>query len=136
MKYLLDTCVVSDLFRKVPATLAHFERVSPDAIAIPVITIVEIECGLKLSPEREGKIRPLWQAFLKEITVLPFSQEAAICSGIIRAKLKKQQIGSYDSLIAGTALVHDLIIVTSNMREFARLADMISIENWRIERLL
>ena len=44
-------------------------------------------------------------------------------TGAIRALLKQQgqSIGSYDILLAGTALNHDLIFVTSNTNEFNRL---------------
>jgi tRNA(fMet)-specific endonuclease VapC len=39
-------------------------------------------------------------------------------------------IGAYDLLIAATALTHNHIIVTSNLREFQRIPTL-QIENWR-----
>ncbi|HYX13933.1 MAG TPA: hypothetical protein VE944_06105 [Nostoc sp.] len=39
-------------------------------------------------------------------------------------------IGSYDVLIAATALTHNHIVVTSNVREFQRVPSL-QIENWR-----
>lgn len=133
MKYLLDTCTVSDLFKKHCITLEHFKRVAPGDLSISTITIMEIEYGLKLNAAREEKIRAFWQAFLDEIHVVPFDNDEAICTGLLRVRLKSQMIGVYDCMIAGTALAHGLCVVTSNMREFSRLSDLIKLENWRIK---
>jgi tRNA(fMet)-specific endonuclease VapC len=50
----------------------------------------------------------------------------------IRAALKSQgqPIGAYDVLIAATALQHNLIMVTTNQREFERVLGL-QTENWR-----
>lgn len=55
----------------------------------------------------------------------------------IRISLKKYPqlfrglpIGPYDVLIAGTSLAYNLVMVTSNMKEFSYVAE-ITIENWR-----
>lgn len=131
MKYLLDTCVVSDFFKKEPNTIRHFKKTSVNEIAISTMTISEIEYGLKLRPEREIKLRPIWDAFLEEIAVLPFDSQEALCAAILRARLKSNTIGAYDYIIAGTALAHNIILVTSNMREFVRLTGLINLEDWR-----
>jgi tRNA(fMet)-specific endonuclease VapC len=132
MSYLLDTCVISDFFKKMPITIEHFERVSPKQIHISSISVMEIEYGLKLNSEREKKIRPIWDALLKEIRILPFSEPCANATAIVRAILKTSglPIGPYDILLAGTAIAHDLVIVTSNLNEFKRIS-AVSIENWR-----
>jgi tRNA(fMet)-specific endonuclease VapC len=134
MNFLLDTCVVSDFFKKIPAIVKHFEAVSPENIHISTITVMEIEYGLKLNPEKEKKIRPLWKSFLNHIQVIPYSPQCAIASASIRANLKCSglSIGPYDILLAGTALAQDMIMVTSNIGEFKRIPD-ITIEDWRIE---
>ena len=51
---------------------------------------------------------------------------------MLRAALQKAglPIGYYDALIAGTGLVHGLIVVTANTREFARVGGL-QIEDWR-----
>jgi tRNA(fMet)-specific endonuclease VapC len=85
MSYLLDTCVISDFFKKMPMTIEHFERVSPKQIHISSISVMEIEYGLKLNSEREKKIRPIWDALLKEIRILPFSEPCANATAIVRA---------------------------------------------------
>ena len=132
MKYLLDTCAISDFFKKIPATLDRLKRVKSNQLLVSSITVAEIEYGLELNPERAAKIKPLWNALMKEITLIPFAYDEAKSAALVRAKLKSNTIGAYDCLIAGTAIAHNLILVTSNMREFSRLNDLLEIENWRM----
>ncbi len=132
MTYLLDTCVISDLFRKMPSVIKHFEAISPGKIHVSSITVMEIEYGLRLNPEREKKIQPVWKSFLEIIHVISFSTQCACASASIRASLKVKglSIGPYDSLLAGTSLAHDMIMVTSNINEFNRVPKLI-VEDWR-----
>jgi tRNA(fMet)-specific endonuclease VapC len=58
MNYLLDTCVVSDFFKKIPSVIENFKRLSPKQIHISAITVMEIEYGLNLHKEREKKNTP------------------------------------------------------------------------------
>lgn len=132
MNYLLDTCVISDFFKKEQSVLKHFERVPPENIHISSITVMEIEYGLQLNIAKEKKIRPVWTNLLRHIHVVPYSPKCATFSAGFRARLKTlgSPIGPYDILIAGTALAHDMTIVTSNDSEFNRITEL-TIENWR-----
>lgn len=132
MNYLLDTCVVSDFFKKIPVVVQHFEAVSPEKIHISSITLMEIEYGLRLNPERENKIRPIWKALLNYIKVVPYSSKCAMTTASIRAILKNRglSIRPYDALLGGTSLAHEMIMVTSNMSEFKRIPEL-TIEDWR-----
>jgi tRNA(fMet)-specific endonuclease VapC len=132
MSYLIDTCVVSDFFKKNPAVVKIFELTSPDEIYISSITVMEIEYGLRLNLEKEKKIRPLWKDLLNSVNVIAYSSKCAIASASVRANLKNKglSIGPYDVLIAGTSLAYSLIIVTSNIGEFRRIPN-ITIEDWR-----
>ncbi len=132
MKYLLDTCVISDFFKKNETVIKHFEALSPETIHISTVTVMEIEYGLRLNPEREIKILPHWKALLNLIHVVPYSSQCAAASVGIRSHLKKKGllIGPYDILIAGTSIAYEMIMVTSNMNEFNRIPE-ITIEDWR-----
>lgn len=133
MSYLLDTCAISDFFKKLPATVDRFRSVSPKQIHISSVTVMEIEYGLALYSEREKKIRPLWNALLENITVIEFCNRCAQMSAFLRARLKNsgEPVGPYDILIAGTALASSLIIVTSNVKEFIRMPEL-TVEDWRV----
>lgn len=133
MKFLLDTCTVSDFFKQVPSTIKRFKQTSSRNLAISAITVMEIEYGLNINESRATKIRPLWDMFLEEIFVFPFREDEASSTALLRKHLRKQTIGAWDIMIAGTAFAHDLCIVTSNMSEFGRLDSLIKIENWRVQ---
>ncbi|HXF29243.1 MAG TPA: PIN domain-containing protein [Chlamydiales bacterium] len=131
--YLLDTCVVSDYFKKNPKTIHHFQSVAPYQLHISMVTVMEVEFGLKLNPEREKKLRPLWEALLLLIIVIPFDRADASAAALIRAKMKPagNMIGPYDLLLAGTAFQRKFIFVTSNSKEFKRLPEL-QLQDWRL----
>ena len=66
------------------------------------------------------------------LEVLAFDAEAAAHAADIRATLERRglPIGGYDLLIAGHARSRGLIVVTNNVREFARV-DGLRIEDWQ-----
>lgn len=74
------------------------------------------------------------QQFLALFASLPFDDAAAMQYGNIRAVLaaQGQLIGPNDLMIAAAALVHDLILVTHNTREFQRVPGL-HIEDWEVE---
>ena len=131
MNYLIDTCIVSDFFKKVPAVVERFRETAPGQMYVSSITVMEIEFGLKLNTERAKKIRPLWNQFVKYVQTVPFSSACAIAAAAVRSQLKQEglPIGPYDILIAGTAIANDLIVVTANLKEFQRVSSL-KIENW------
>lgn len=135
MKYLLDTCVVSDFMKKESGTIRHFEHVNPSDLTLSTLTVMEVEFGLALNPERGKKLRPLWEKLLTLIKILPFTEKDAVNAAIIRKELTQtgQLIGPYDFLIAAVALSHKLTLVTSNTKEFKRVTSL-PLQNWRTER--
>lgn len=132
MRYLLDTCVVSDFIKGEPGTTARLKKTAPADIAISSITVMELRYGLVINPQRAQKIEPTISSFLSSVTTLPFHTAEAEQAAQIRAALKSQgqPIGAYDALIAATALQHNLIMITANQREFERVPGL-QIENWR-----
>jgi len=132
MKYLFDTCIVSDFVKGQPNVLARVKATAPGLIAVSVVTRMEIEFGLLLNPERARKIAPVMDAFLGSITTLPLTEADAQAAAGIRAALQRQgqPIGAYDVLIAGCGLARGLVLVTANTGEFQRVSGLL-LENWR-----
>lgn len=132
MKYLLDTCVISDFVKGELNTMDKIKGTSPNEIAVSSITVMEIQYGIHLNPKLKKKIEPMILGFLASIKVLDFTQSDAEQAAKLRAmlKIKGCPIGSYDILLAGVALNNSLIFVTSNTNEFIRLQDL-TLENWR-----
>jgi tRNA(fMet)-specific endonuclease VapC len=71
------------------------------------------------------------QRFLRPYATLPYDDAAAVVFGRIRAALEAAgtPVGPYDMQIAAIALVHGLIVVTHNVREFGRIEGL-PIEDW------
>ncbi len=132
MRYLLDTCVISDFIKGEVRTTARLKQTLPVDIAISAVTVMELRYGLALNPQRAQKVEPAISSLLSSVTILPFSAVEAEQAAQIRAVLKSQgqPIGAYDVLIAATALQHDLLMITANQREFDRVSGL-QTENWR-----
>jgi len=132
MKYLLDTCTVSDFVKGQVGVMTCIKATPPQLIAISAVTRMEIEYGLQLNPDRARKLASVMDAFLSSITILPFGDADAKAAGALRSALQKQgqPIGAYDLLIAGCGLARGLIVVTSNITEFQRVSGL-QVENWR-----
>jgi len=119
--YLLDTNVVSDIQRRLSAPTDWLASVDPDSVNLSVITIGEIERGIiklrKLDTKRATQLE-LWLRQIRHDNadrILSITEEIALTWGRITAGRTR---GSADTLIAATALVHDLILVTRNVADF------------------
>lgn len=134
MKYLLDTCTVSDFVKGQPSVLRQVKAMPPSWLVVSSLTRMEIDYGLAIQPERARRLAPMLQAFFSVVATLPFDEADARATANIRAALKVrgQPVGAYDALIAGTALAHGLIVVTSNVGEFQRISGL-KVEDWRLD---
>ena len=135
MLYLLDTCTVSDLVKGDTNTLSRLKALSPQKVKISVITAHELQYGLFKNPQMKRTTKEAVRGFLNDAEVLPFTDKAATIAARIRVDLQKvgQPIGAYDLLIAATALVGNFTLVTSNEKEFSRIANL-RFENWRLPK--
>lgn len=124
MSYLLDTNVVSELVRAKPdaAVLKWFEGVPDQALHLSVLSLGEIRKGIELLQDgaRKEKLR-LWLE--QELTnwfegrLLPVSAPVADRWGRLLAEAKRP-LPAIDSLLAATALHHELRLVTRNVGDF------------------
>lgn len=133
MKYLLDTCCVSDFVKGDTNTLYRIKSCVPSDLALSSVTVLEIEYGLLINEQRAKKIRKLLEDFMSCIPTLAFTEKTAVQAAEIRALLRARgmPIGGCDVLISSTALENNLILVTSNEKEFNRIPKLV-IENWRL----
>lgn len=131
MKYLLDTniCIYA-IKNRPPEVLDKLRRVGRDAVAISVVTLLELRQGAETSSRKEANHARL-DLFLAPMTILPFDETAALEGSKLRARLEAAgtPIGDYDSLIAAHALARDLVLVSNNLREFDRVEGLRT-ENW------
>ncbi len=127
MKYLLDTCVISELVAKQPnpRVLEWIDSVDADGIYISVITVGEITMGIEKLPN--SKRRQELSDWLENELLIRFQDnlieldvDILIQWGKLNARLEinGQRAPAIDSLIAATALEQDLILVTRNVSDF------------------
>ena len=100
--------------------------------AICTVTVMEIEYGLRFNPARARKIEPMIRSLLQDLPILSYEVQDAAATASVRASLAKRgtPIGPYDVMIAGTALRRGLVMVTSNVGEFERVAGL-NLDDWR-----
>ena len=121
---LIDTDILSDFFKGNPDIIAKIDEHVRffGFINFSIITYYEI---------MKGKL-PLFEEFVSYNKILPISLEVAQTSAFISAELRKNslEIRHFDTLIAGTAIVNNLQLVTNNVRHFCRIPNL-QIVNWK-----
>jgi tRNA(fMet)-specific endonuclease VapC len=128
--YLLDTNIMSYLMRAKPvAVTSRLRQAGPHAVAVSVITAIELRAGANLSAHARRYHQQITTLFAS-IPVLPLPIAASDIAGRLMSSLKKsgQSFGDFDMLIASHALTGNLTLVT-NDAGFGRISGL-RIENW------
>jgi len=128
--FLLDTNVLSEFARtgKPDENVARFlEGTGENQLFVSVLTFAEIRRGVELLPpgKRRAQLEE-WQEDLAisfEGRILPVTKSIADCWAVLSAKSQRRGItvANLDGLIAATALDHQLILVTRNIKDFSEL---------------
>lgn len=133
MKYLLDTCVLSELVTKTPhaGVVSYIKQLKPTHVFLSVITLGEIAKGVALLPNGQRRSHlERWLNTLEESysgRILPIDNEVARLWGELLAKGARQgtPIPAIDGLLAATALNHGLHLITRNEKDFQPTGAMI-----------
>ena len=124
MSYLLDTNIVSETVRRNPnkAVIAWLDQIPGEALYVSVLTLGEIRKGIEALTDRKRreKLRlwlehelPAWF----EGRVLPVDLAVADRWGRLLAEVGRP-VPTTGSLLAATALYHELRLVTRNSGDF------------------
>lgn len=125
--YLLDTNVISEL-RKAKSgkankhVVAWAKNVSPSSLFLSAITILELETGLLLVERKDPSQGATLRAWLDTHVLPAFSERVLPIDTAVALRCARLHIpdpkSDRDAIIAATALVHGMIVVTRNTSDF------------------
>jgi predicted nucleic acid-binding protein len=125
-QYLLDTNAISEfrLRRMNPGVANFFATVAASSVFLSVLTLGELRKGAfqKRRTDAQGALQLMtWLTGLEEQyadRILPVDQRTATLWGELSAGRSRPVV---DTLLAATALVHDLTLVTRNVKDVSGL---------------
>jgi hypothetical protein len=129
VKYLLDTCLISELVKKEPnpAVMNWLDEQDEQTLFLSVLNLGEVQKGISKLPDGTKKDElQAWVALdlVERFTgrILEIDLETALCWGRLQAEAEQagEKLPVMDSLIAATASAHGLIVVTRNVRDTER----------------
>ena len=130
IKYMLDTNICIFTIKNKPQIVREAFNRHDGQLCISAVTLMELIYGAEKSAAPEKNLAVI-ESFAARLEVLPFDNEAASHTGMIRSELAKAgtPIGPYDHMIAGHARSRGFIVVTNNLREFERVPGL-RVEDW------
>ena len=127
MMYLLDTNVISE-FRKAiigkadRQVAAWANRVSMESMFLSSVCILEMELGTLLMERRDAVQGAILRAWLEDFVLPTFAERILAVDTPVALKGAALQVPNprfyRDALIAATALVHGMTVVTRNVKDF------------------
>jgi predicted nucleic acid-binding protein len=125
--YLLDTNVVSELRKgktgKADLNVIQWASSVPATrLFLSVITVLELETGILLIERRDPPQGKLLRAWLEDYVLPAFSSRILPVDTAVARRCAKLHVpdprADRDALIAATALVHGMVVVTRNVADF------------------
>lgn len=129
MSFLVDTDICSAFLKGDGRVFNRFIQHS-GGLNISAVTLGGLCTWVMRSPAAPKRQQGL-QDFLSDVQVLPVDVATALRFGEVRAKMVEVglTVPTADLLIASTALLHDLTLVTHNTKHFAGIPGL-RIEDW------
>ncbi|HVT60122.1 MAG TPA: type II toxin-antitoxin system VapC family toxin [Thermoanaerobaculia bacterium] len=126
MSYLVDTNVVSELRKNRrcnPGVAAWFAGVSSEEIYLSVLTVGELRKGIESIRRRDEAAAKALEAWLQEL-VFAYSDRFLPVDQVIAEQWGRFSVPDplpvFDALLAATAKVHGLTLVTRNLKHVER----------------
>lgn len=120
MKYLIDTDWIIDHLRGHDKVVRKLEELTPEGMAISVISLAEIYECVYYSKDPVRSQRLLEKFLAPDLEVLNVDQEICKIFGRERGRLRQQRkiVSDFDLLIASTSLYYNLTLLTNNRKHY------------------
>jgi toxin FitB len=123
--YILDTNVVSELRKgkKAPRSVRIWAQALPPAsLYLSVVSILELEIGILLVERRDRKQGGILRAWMDGHVLPSFSGRILAIDTVVAQRCAALHVpnprSDRDALIAATALVHGMTVVSRNVSDF------------------
>jgi len=123
--YLIDTDWIIDYLKGREKAVKALQSLFEEELYVSIISLAEIYEGITETKNKEKAVKAL-DDFLSCVAILNINIEICQKFGEIRNILRKEGklIGNFDILIAATAIVNDLEIVTDNKEDFSKINEV------------
>lgn len=130
MTYSLDSNIVIALLNNHADITHKIRQHHVNDFVISSIVMFELYFGAQKSQRTAENLLKLQKL---AFPILDFTENDANIAGRIRNELNQQgtPIGAYDVLIAGQAINNNLVLVSHNVKEFARIPEL-ALEDWLV----
>lgn len=123
--YLLDTNVVSELRKPKPhgAVVAWVSAQDTTHLYLSAMTIAALQRGVEITREQDVEKAEHIEGWLEQLIVSGqvLAMDAPVCRQWARLMHRQSDTLTEDAFIAATAIVHRLVVVTRNVRDFKAL---------------
>ena len=122
MRYLVDADWLIDAAIGRSRAQRTLDRLTDEGLAVSIIAVAEVYEGAFGTPDPQATLAGL-RDFLSDFAILPVTDPIVEHFARMRAVLRQQGqlIPDMDLLIAATAIHHDLMLLTRNLRHFERI---------------
>jgi tRNA(fMet)-specific endonuclease VapC len=128
--FLLDTDTIIFCLKGNEAVKLNLQKHIDDPIKTTSVTLMELYYGAYKSKKVAANLARL-KMIERNMEIISPDEKSAEIYGMIKADLEKQgtPLDDFDIVIASCALVHNLTLVTNNVRHFKRV-DGLRLVNW------
>ncbi len=122
MSFILDTDWIVHWLKGRKEIIDRVEVYRKDGLYVSIISVAELYEGIYGSKQPE-KDEQILKDFLRGVTLIEITEEICKKFGELRNRLRKkgELIGDFDLLIASTALINNLTVLSDNIEHYKRI---------------
>jgi tRNA(fMet)-specific endonuclease VapC len=130
---MLDTNICIYLIRRhPPQVMQRLRGLRRGEACMSVVSYAELRAGLEIQSRHRDQDERVLGLLVERIPVLPFTEQAAVQYGLLRAAIRERRRDALDRLIAAHAIAAGAVLVTNNEADFRDYPGL-QVENWASE---